>query len=77
MNALPDDIIELIIEIGTFVCIDCDDTRYYRIKKCSNCNICACKYHTKHRFAFDKDLCNNCLFWKNGLPAAAKGSTEW
>ena len=55
MNALPDDIIELIIEIGTFVCIDCDDTRYYRIKKCSNCNICACKYHTKHRFAFDKD----------------------
>lgn len=77
MNNLPDEIIELIIDMGTFKCIDCKNTRYYQIKKCIECDLCACKTHLHQRFAFDPCLCNNCLFWKNGLPASAKGSTEW
>ena len=47
------------------------------VKTCDQCSLKACKEHSKSRFAFSKTLYNNCHFWSNGFPAAAKGSTEW
>lgn len=80
MESLPDEILELIINYATTKCIDCQDCLYYKsnVKTCDQCSMTAClQTHSKSRFAFSKTLCNNCHFWSNGLPAAARGSTEW
>lgn len=79
MESLPDDVLEIIINYGTEKCIDCENCVYYKVgvKTCKDCDLKACRAHSKSRFAFSETLCNNCHFWSNGLPAAAKGSTEW
>ena len=79
MNLLPDDVVELIISFATKSCVDCQDCVYFNrsIKTCNDCSLKACRAHSKSRFAFSPVLCNNCHFWSNGLPANAKGSTEW
>lgn len=79
MNSLPDDVLEIIIKYGTRKCVDCKECLHYKsnVKECDRCSLKACNKHSKSRFAFSKLLCNNCHFWSNGLPAFAKGSTEW
>ena len=77
LDRLPEELIEYILSFNTYKCIDCKHSVYENVKQCSSCNLKACKYHSKHRFAFSPIVCNNCYFWENGLPACAKGSTEW
>lgn len=77
LDKLSDELIYYILKFNTQKCVDCSNVLYERIKKCPDCTIQSCHHHSKHRFAFSNSHCNNCYFWRNGLPALAKGSTEW
>ena len=77
MERLPDELICMIIKLGTSTCLDCPhDLLHYKssVRICKDCGFKACKHHSRQRFRLAKTYCNNCYLWNIGHPAAARGS---
>lgn len=70
LNELPEDVIEIIIKMSTFICDDCEDKtiKYPNLTKriCLDCGLCVCRAHSAHRFSSNIKTCNNCIFGLNG-----------